>query len=123
MQVFVAEVWCGLDAERLRPFHDALHACGASLVDDPRSADAFVLPWTETAAIASHVQGLAVDAWNARRRSGRPQLFWLPICSEPIPPGYHFYADAAIHLPREFTEAARLICRSNTSAAAPQPLD
>lgn len=108
MRVFVAEVWSGLDAERLRAFRDALRSCGAALVDDPQSAEAFVLPWTEAATVASHIQSLALDAWKDRQRTGR-QLFRLQLCSAPIPPGYRFYADAAIHLPGEFTEAARLI--------------
>lgn len=68
-----------------------------------------MLPWTEAATVASHIQGLTLDAWKDRQRSGRPQLFWLQLCSEPIPPGYRSYADAAIHLPGEFAEAARLI--------------
>ena len=109
MRVFVAEVCSGLDAERLRPFRDALRSRGAAHVEDPQSAEAFVLPWTEAATVASHIQGLALDAWKDRQRSGRPHLFWLQLCSQPIPPGYRFYADAAIHLPGEFAEAARLI--------------
>ena len=121
MHVFIAEVCSGLDAERLRPFRDALRSCGAAVVNDPHSPEAFVLPWTEAATVASHIQGLALGAWKDRQRTGRPQLYWLPACSAPIPAGYRFYADAAIHLPGEFAEAARLICNSDNSGAPVQP--
>lgn len=62
MHVFVAEVCSGLDVERLRPSRDAQRSCGAALVGDPQSAEAFVLPWTQTATVASHIQSLALDA-------------------------------------------------------------
>ena len=122
MQVFVAEACSGLDAESVRPLRDALRCFGAVLVKKPQSAEAFVLAWTETAAVASHVQALALDAWKLRECTGRPQLFWWPISSEPVPAGYQFYAEAAIPLPADAAAAARLICRSDEAAApAEQP--